>query len=68
MQQHDAWISPTTHQVQQTIYMATYNDKPAEKDDIFRILASVPPQEVEDRDAPVACKLETYESTPTYEQ
>jgi branched-chain amino acid transport system substrate-binding protein len=68
MQQHDAWISPTTHQVQQTIYMATYNDKPAEKDDIFRILASVPPQEVEDKDAPVACKLETYESTPTYEQ
>jgi branched-chain amino acid transport system substrate-binding protein len=68
MQQFDAWISPTTHQVQQTIYMATYNDKPAEKDDIFRILTSVPPQEVEDRDAPMACKLESYESTPTYEQ
>jgi branched-chain amino acid transport system substrate-binding protein len=68
MQQYDAWISPTTHQVQQTIYMATYNDKPAEKDDIFRILTSVPPQEVEDKDAPMACKLESYESTPTYEQ
>jgi branched-chain amino acid transport system substrate-binding protein len=68
MQQFDAWISPATHQVQQTIYMATYNDKPAEKDDIFRIVTSVPPQEVEDRDAPAACKLESYESTPTYEQ
>jgi branched-chain amino acid transport system substrate-binding protein len=68
MQQFDSWISPATHQVQQTIYMASYNDKPAEKDDIFRILASVPPQEVEDRDAPAACKLESYESTPTYEQ
>ena len=68
MQQYDAWINPTTHQCQQTIYMATYNDKPAEKDDIFRILASVPPQEVEDKDAPMACKLESYESTPTYEQ
>jgi branched-chain amino acid transport system substrate-binding protein len=68
MQQFDAWINPTTHQVQQTIYMATYNDKPAEKDDIFKILASVPPQEVEDKDAPAACKLESYESTPTYEQ
>jgi branched-chain amino acid transport system substrate-binding protein len=68
MQQFDAWINPATHQCQQTIYMATYNDKPAEKDDIFRILASVPPQEVEDRDAPAACKLESYESTPTYEQ
>jgi branched-chain amino acid transport system substrate-binding protein len=68
MQQFDAWINPATHQVQQTIYMASYNDKPAEKDDIFRILNSVPPQEVEDKDAPVACKLESYESTPTYEQ
>jgi branched-chain amino acid transport system substrate-binding protein len=68
MQQYDSWISPATHQVQQTIYMATYNDKPAEKDDIFRIVTSVPPQEVEDRDAPAACKLESYESTPTYEQ
>jgi branched-chain amino acid transport system substrate-binding protein len=68
MKQYDAWINPQTHQCQQTIYMATYNDKPAEKDDIFRILASVPPQEVEDQDAPKACKLESYESTPSYEQ
>ena len=68
MQAYDAWISPATHQCQQTIYMASYNDKPSEKDDIFRILAGVPPQEVEDKGAPAACKLESYESTPTYEQ
>jgi branched-chain amino acid transport system substrate-binding protein len=68
MQAHDAWINPSTHQCQQTIYMASYNDQPAEKDDLFRILAAVPPLEVEDRDASGACKLETYESTPTYEQ
>jgi len=68
MQHFDAWISPTTHQCQQTIYMAGYNDKPAEKDDIFRLLAQVPPQEVEDAGAPAACKLESYASTPTYEQ
>jgi branched-chain amino acid transport system substrate-binding protein len=68
MQHFDAWINPATHQCQQTIYMATYNDKPAEKDDIFKILAQVPPQEVEDKDAPGACKLESYASTPTYEQ
>ncbi len=68
MQHFDAWISPATHQCQQTIYMASYNDKPAEKDDIFRILAQVPPQEVEDQAAPAACKLESYESTPSYEQ
>jgi branched-chain amino acid transport system substrate-binding protein len=68
MQHFDAWIDPATHQVQQTIYMASYNDKPAEKDDIFRILSQVPPQEVIDQAAPGACKLETYEATPTYEQ
>jgi len=67
LQHHDAWIDPNTHQVQQTIYMASYNDKPAEKDDIFKILANVPPQEVADQDAPKACKLESYESTPSYE-
>ena len=68
MQHFDAWINPATHQCQQTIYMATYNDKPAERDDIFKILTQAPPQEVEDKDAPNACKLESYASTPTYEQ
>ena len=68
MQHFDAYMNPTTHQMQQTIYMATYNDAPAEKDDIFKILAQVEPKEVEDRDAPGACKLESYEATPTYEQ
>jgi branched-chain amino acid transport system substrate-binding protein len=68
MQHHDAWIDPTTHQVQQTIYMASYNDKPVEKDDIFKILTQVPPQEVADADAPKSCKLESYEATPSYEQ
>jgi len=68
MQHFDAWIDPATHQVQQTIYMASYNDKPAEKDDIFKILSQVPPQEVVDQAAPGACKLETYEATPSYEQ
>jgi len=31
-------------------------------------LAQVPPQEVEDKDAAGACKLETMASTPSYEQ
>ena len=43
MQNFDAYMNPTTHQMQQTIYMASYNDKPAEKDDIFKILSAVPP-------------------------
>jgi branched-chain amino acid transport system substrate-binding protein len=68
MQHYDAYMNPLTHQVQQTIYMATYNDAPAEKDDIFRILAQVEPKDVEDKAAPAACKLESYDATPTYEQ
>jgi branched-chain amino acid transport system substrate-binding protein len=68
LQHHDAWIDPNTHQCQQSIYMAAYNDKPAEPDDIFRIMSQVPPQEVADQDAPKACKLESYAQTPSYEQ
>lgn len=68
MQHHDAWIDPNTHQCQQTIYMATYNHKPADKDDIFRILSQVAPKEVEDPDAPKACKMASYQETPSYEQ
>jgi branched-chain amino acid transport system substrate-binding protein len=68
MQRFDAWISPATHQCQQTIYMASFNDAPVEKDDIFKIRSEVPPQEVEDKGALQECKLESYESTPTYEQ
>ena len=68
MQHHDAWIDPATHQCQQTIYMASYNDKPAEPDDIFRILSQVLPQDVADADAPKNCKLESYAATPSYEQ
>jgi branched-chain amino acid transport system substrate-binding protein len=67
LQHFDAWIDPVTHQCQQTIYMATFNDRPAEKDDIFKILTQSDPKEVQDDDAPKACKLESYEATPTYE-
>ncbi len=68
MQAYDAYMNPGTHQMQQTIYMATYNDAPVEKDDIFRVVTQATPQEVEDKDAPLACKLESYEATSTYEQ
>ena len=67
LQHYDAWIDPVTHHCEQTIYMATYNDQPAEKDDIFKVLAQVDPKDVVDSDAPTSCKLESYESTPTYE-
>jgi len=67
LQHYDAWIDPVTHHCQQTIYMAAYNDQPAERDDIFKILTQVDPKEVQDKDAPAACKLESYEATPSYE-
>ena len=68
MQHYDAWIDPVTHHCQQTIYMASYNDAPAEKDDIFRILANVDPKDVVDADASRSCKLESYDATPSYQQ
>ncbi len=67
MQHFDAYMDPVTHQCQQTIYMATYNDTPAEKDDIFKILTQSDPKDVQDKDAQGTCKLESYEATPTYE-
>jgi branched-chain amino acid transport system substrate-binding protein len=48
--------------------MATYNDKPAEPDDIFKLLSQVAPAEIVDPDAPKACKMASYQETPSYEQ
>jgi branched-chain amino acid transport system substrate-binding protein len=67
LQHYDAWMDPVTHQCQQTIYMASYNDQPAEKDDIFKILTQADPKDVMDKDAAGACKLESYDATPSYE-
>jgi branched-chain amino acid transport system substrate-binding protein len=68
MQHNDAWIHPDTHQCQQTIYMASYNDKPAEKDDIFKILTQADPKAIADTASMQSCKLESYAQTPSYEQ
>ncbi|HEY0820276.1 MAG TPA: ABC transporter substrate-binding protein [Rhizobacter sp.] len=68
LQHYDAWIDPVTHQCQQTIYMASYNDAPAERDDIFKILTWADPKDVQDQDASKTCKLESYDATPSYQQ
>lgn len=68
LQHYDAWMDPVTHQCQQTIYMASYNDAPAERDDIFKILTWADPKDVQDQDAPKTCKLESYDATPSYQQ
>ena len=67
MQHHDAYMNPDTHQMQQTIYLATANDAPGEEDDLFRILSNAGPEEIADTGAPEACALESYDETPTYE-
>ena len=68
MQHHDAWIDPDTHQVQQTIYLATANTEMGDnKDDMFKILTQSDPEVVRDEGAAAACKLESYEETPTFD-
>jgi len=67
MQHHDAWMDPTTHQMQQSIYLATANVGTKDSDDMFKILGSTSPKEAMDPDAKGACKLESYESTPTFD-
>jgi branched-chain amino acid transport system substrate-binding protein len=68
MQNYDAYMNPSTHHLQQTIYMARRNDKPVDKTDLFEILSWTKPEDALDaRDDDMACKLESYDSTPTYE-
>jgi branched-chain amino acid transport system substrate-binding protein len=67
MQTYDAWIDPNTHQVQQTIYLATANVGTENPDDMFKILTASPPQDVEDTEAPNECHLESYEDTPSFD-
>jgi branched-chain amino acid transport system substrate-binding protein len=66
MQHHDAWMNPKTHQMQQTIYLATANLK-GEGDDMFTILSNSSPESVADAGAEASCKLESFEDTPVYE-
>jgi len=67
MQHHDAVIDPSSHHVQQTIYLATGNDEPHDKTDYFKILAWADPKSVASK-AEANCKLESYEDTPSYDQ
>jgi branched-chain amino acid transport system substrate-binding protein len=67
MQHHDAVMNPATHQLQQTIYLATANLASQNPDDLFKILSNTAPSEVVDKEADAKCKLEPLESTPVYE-
>jgi branched-chain amino acid transport system substrate-binding protein len=67
MQHEDAYMNPLTHQLQQNIYIASYNSSPRDPDDIFHILGRLRPNEVEDQASVQYCKLESYAATPSYE-
>lgn len=67
MQHHDAWMNPKTHQMQQTIYLATANTASADRDDMFTVLSQAGPDTVADKGAEATCKLEPLAKTPVYE-
>ncbi len=66
MQHDDAWMNPKTHQMQQTVYLATQNPQPSGKDDMFLMIAHTSPDQVADTKADATCKLESFEDTPVY--
>jgi branched-chain amino acid transport system substrate-binding protein len=67
MQHHDAWMNSNTHQMQQTVYLATANTGASDKDDMFTILSNSKPKAVADTNAEATCKLESFADTPVYE-
>jgi branched-chain amino acid transport system substrate-binding protein len=67
MQHYDAWMNAKTHQLQQTIYLATANLESNDPDSLFKILSNTPPGQVVDKEADAKCKLEPFETTPAYE-
>ncbi len=58
-------MDPVTHQMQQTIYLARRNAKPADKTDLFDIISWTEPKAAEDTAAAAKCKLVPYEQVPT---
>lgn len=68
LQTYDAYIDPVTHQVQQTIYLAKRNPKPADNTDLFEIISAATPEQALDTASLTACKLKPYADIPTYEQ
>ncbi len=67
MQHFDAYIDPNTHQVQQTIYLARRNAKPADDTDLFDIISWTKPELALDDAAPGKCKLKSYGEVPSFE-
>jgi len=67
MQHHDAYMNPKTHQMQQTIYLATANLEGDDSDHMFKILSNLAPADAADAGAEETCKLESFADTPVYQ-
>jgi branched-chain amino acid transport system substrate-binding protein len=67
MQHHAAFMNPRTHQIQQTVYVATESSRQAAEEDPIQILEAVSPEESADDQAEESCKMDSYADTPTYE-
>jgi branched-chain amino acid transport system substrate-binding protein len=65
MQHFDAYMDPVTHQMQQTIYLARRNPKPADKTDLYEIISWTEPKRALDDAAPGKCKLAAYDQVPS---
>lgn len=65
MQHFEAYMDPATHQLQQTIYLARRNMKPADPTDLYEILSWTRPQDVVDDAAAGKCKLVPHDQVPT---
>lgn len=68
MQHDDAYMNASTHQMQQTVYLATANAGSSDKNDMFKILSHTSPDKVADKGADASCKLESFADTPVLER
>jgi len=57
MQHHDAYMNPKTHQLQQTIYLATANLDSNDPDDLFKIESVVTGEEAAGSGESTGCKI-----------
>lgn len=67
MQHFDAYIDPVTHQIQQTIYLARRNAKPADPTDLFDIISWTKPETAIDDAASQKCKMKAIADVPTFD-
>ena len=67
MQHFDAYIDPVTHQVQQTIYLARRNAKPADNTDLFEIISWTEPKAALTTRRRASASSTPYEQVPTVE-